>query len=324
MAEIIEDQLHWADEKEVIKSNKPLLLIFVLMKHLPNCIVYLLIFPIAFFYFVCSKRARLECDLYQKNLRLHTGGCSPRRISAFKQILSFTLCVMEKMEGWLGNIKYDKIICHDDDLNELKTNLENKKGALLLGSHLGNIELLRSLSSFGEHGVSRSIPVTTIIELKATEQFNRTLHEINPDVDFDVIDPSDINPDTIIKLQETIEKGGLVVVAGDRTSARSRDRFIRTKFLGKQADFPYGVFLIAALLKCPVYFCFGLRSKTVTLFPKYHMFVERSKISFNCSRKERESLIRELCDEFVRKLEKFCERFPFQWYNFYNFWLLRD
>ena len=93
------------------------------------------------------------------------------------------MCVIEKMEGWLGNIKYDKIICHDDDLNELKTNLENKKGALLLGSHLGNIELLRSLSSFGEHGVSRSIPVTTIIELKATEQFNRTLHEINPDVD---------------------------------------------------------------------------------------------------------------------------------------------
>lgn len=324
MSEIEEKQLHWADEKEVIKSNKPLLLLFLLMKHFPNFVVYILIFPIAFFYFVCSKRARTECILYQKNLKSYTKGCSPKRINAFKQILSFSLCVMEKMEGWLGNIKYDKIICHDDDLNELKSSLENKKGALLIGSHLGNIELLRSLSSFGEHGVSHAIPVTTIMELKATEMFNRTLHEINPEVDIDVINPTDINPDTIIKLQETIEKGGLVVIAGDRTSARARDRFIRTDFLGNQADFPYGVFLIAALLKCPVYFCFGLRNKTVTLFPKYHMFVERSKVIFDCSRKEREQRIEELCDEFVRNLEKFCERFPFQWYNFYNFWLLRD
>ena len=56
------------DEKEVIKSNKPLLLLFLLMKHFPNFVVYILIFPIAFFYFVCSKRARTECILYQKNL----------------------------------------------------------------------------------------------------------------------------------------------------------------------------------------------------------------------------------------------------------------
>ena len=79
------------------------------------------------------------------------------------------------------------------NLNELKSSLKNKKGALLIGSHLGNIELLRSLSSFGEHGVSHAIPVTTIMELKATEMFNRTLHEINPEVDIDVINPTDIN-----------------------------------------------------------------------------------------------------------------------------------
>lgn len=324
MAEKMEEQLHWADEKEVIKSNKPLLLLFVLMKRLPSWVVYLLIYPIAFFYFIFSKRARSECYLYQHNLKLFSKGASPNRISAFNQILSFTLCVMEKMEGWLGNIKYDKIICHDDDLNELKQNLEQKNGALLIGSHLGNIELLRSLSSFGEHGVSRQIPVTTIMELKATEQFNKTLNEINPNVSFDVIDPCDINPDTIIKLQETIENGGLVVIAGDRTSARARDRFIRNDFLGKPADFPYGVFLIAALLKCPVYYCFGLRSKNASLFPKYHMFVERSSVNFECDRKLRENRINELCLEYVKKLEKYCVDFPFQWYNFYNYWLLQE
>ena len=180
MSEIEEKQLHWADEKEVIKSNKPLLLLFLLMKHFPNFIVYILIFPIAFFYFVCSKRARTECILYQKNLKSYTKGCSPKRISAFKQILSFSLCVMEKMEGWLGNIKYDKIICHDDDLNELKSRLENKKGALLIGSHLGNIELLRSLSSFGEHGVSHAIPVTTIMEFLIVFIMYNTIE--NPDI----------------------------------------------------------------------------------------------------------------------------------------------
>lgn len=319
-----EELLHWADEKEVISSNKPLLLVFGLMRKLPDYLVFILIYPISFFFYIFSKRGRVEAKNYQRQMKEFTGGKVPLKISPFKQILSFSLCVMEKMEGWLGNYHYNELVTHDDDLKSLQSQLELGKGALFIGSHLGNIELLRSLSSFGENGVSRKISVTAIIELKSTEQFNRTLKEVNPNVDFQVIDPEKIGVNTIAELQEQIENGGLVVITGDRTSARSRSRIIREKFLGKEADFPYGVFVLALLLKAPTYYVFGLRTKTASLRPKYHIFVEKSKVDFESPSSKRDEKIHALCKEFVVKLEKYCIQFPYQWYNFYNFWKLED
>lgn len=319
-----EELLHWADEKEVISSNKPLLLVFGLMRKLPDYLVFILIYPISFFFYIFSKRGRVEAKNYQRQMKEFTGGKVPLKISPFKQILSFSLCVMEKMEGWLGNYHYNELVTHDDDLKSLQSQLEQGKGALFIGSHLGNIELLRSLSSFGENGVSRKISVTAIIELKSTEQFNRTLKEVNPNVDFQVIDPEKIGVNTIAELQEQIENGGLVVITGDRTSARSRSRIIREKFLGKEADFPYGVFVLALLLKAPTYYVFGLRTKTASLRPKYHIFVEKSKVDFERPSSKRDEKIHALCKEFVVKLEKYCIQFPYQWYNFYNFWKLED
>lgn len=319
-----EELLHWADEKEVISSNKPLLLVFGLMRKLPDYLVFILIYPISFFFYIFSKRGRVEAKNYQRQMKEFTGGKVPLKISPFKQILSFSLCVMEKMEGWLGNYHYNELVTHDDDLKSLQSQLEQGKGALFIGSHLGNIELLRSLSSFGENGIIRKISVTAIMELKSTEQFNRTLKEVNPNVDFQVIDPEEIGVNTIIELQEQIENGGLVVITGDRTSARSRSRIIREKFLGKEADFPYGVFVLALLLKAPTYYVFGLRTKTASLRPKYHIFVEKSKVDFERPSSKRDEKIHALCKEFVVKLEKYCIQFPYQWYNFYNFWKLED
>ncbi len=319
-----EELLHWADEKEVISSNKPLLLIFSLMQKLPAYLIFVLIYPISFFFYIFSRRGRLESKNYQKQMKKFTGGKIPLKISPFKQILSFALCIMEKMEGWLGNYHYKDLVTHDDDLKFLQNQLELGNGALLIGSHLGNIELLRSLSSFGENGISRKISVTAIMELKSTEQFNRTLKEVNPNVDFQVIDPEKIGVNTIVELQEQIEHGGLVVITGDRTSARARSRIIREKFLGKDADFPYGVFVLALLLKAPTYYVFGLRTKTASLRPKYHIFVEKSKVDFESPRSKRDEKIHALCKEFVVKLEKYCVQFPYQWYNFYNFWKLEE
>ena len=360
-----EDELHWADEKEVVSSSKPLKFLLLLFKVFPRFLIHIFAFPVGFFYFLFSSRARKECIRYQKQMREYTEGLrseetsadeekmsperktassrktspvsktsfsrktvssrkNPPRIRASVQIISFSLCVLEKMEGWLGKIRYENLISEGEDLRGLIERLERGEGAVLIGSHLGNIELLRSLSSFNRTGVKRNVPVTTIMEMKATEQFNKTLEEINPGSTFNVIDPENITPDTMIFLQEQLEKGGLVVFTADRTSARSRTRVIRKPFLGKEADFPYGVFLLAQLLKAPVYYVFGLRTRTLTAFPRNYMFIEKSAVSLDVPRSKREEAIASLADEYVKTLEKYTLRFPYQWYNFYNFWLLNE
>lgn len=316
--------IHWSDEKEVVRTNKPLKLILIMLKHLPSPAVLWLIYPISFFYLIFSKRARVDARTYQKQLKEYTGGEIPAKISPYKQILSFSLCVVEKMEGWLGKFDYNRLIKHDDDLDTILADLNKGQGALVIGSHLGNMELLRSISSMNSAGADRKVPVTALMELNGTQMFNKTLREISPNVDMNVIDSRNIGPDTICQLQDTIENGGIIFLAGDRTSATTRNRVIKEKFLGREAEFPYGIFMLASLLNAPTYYIFGLRTKIATIHPVNNIFIEKSKVDFNCKRSEREERIRDLCREYISKLEKYCKLYPYQWYNFFNFWMVSD
>jgi Predicted acyltransferase len=311
---------HWSDSQEVVSTNRPLKFTLLLIKFLPAFLVHLIVFPVSFFFYLGAKSARKHVENFQKQMQLYTNGETPKKINSYLTILSFALSVVEKMEGWLGKTKYKNLIKHDDDLQDLISLLESGKGAYLIGSHLGNIELMRSLSSFCETGVSKKISVTTIMSMKVTSQFNNTLKEINPEVVTNVIDPDSIGPETIFALQNEVENGGLVVITGDRTSAHNGKRFIEREFLGRTAEFPYGVFLIASLLKAPVFFVFGIRTKSAALFPKNNMFVEKAKTDFNCSRAETKKRIEKLCGEYVTTLEKYCIKYPNQWYNFFDFW----
>lgn len=319
-----EANLHWSEQKEQVHSSRPIKLLLSLLKHLPNAVVNTLAYPVAFFYYVFSKRGRDESRLYQKKLKEYTKGTSPKRVSPYKQILSFSVAFLEKLAGWLGKIQYNELILHDDDCQELIQRLEEGKGALLFTAHLGNTELLRSLTAFQRTGVSKEVPVNVLMEVHAAEIFFQTLKDVNPGFTMNTIDTHEIGPETIQYMQDCIDRGELVVVAGDRTSATSKERYLRKNFLGQPADFPYGVYLIAALLETPIYYIFGMRDNGSNIHTKNHMHVERSKIDMNCTRKERPERINQLCDEFIEKMERFCIEYPYQWYNFYNFWLLSD
>ena len=116
----------------------------------------LIAFPVSFFYFLFCSRARKTCEDYQRHLisfAKNQGSNFLRKVNTYKQILSFSICLIEKIEGWCGKEKLSDICFYDDDVVELKKILAEGKGAFLIGSHLGNIELLRSLASFGKTGV---------------------------------------------------------------------------------------------------------------------------------------------------------------------------
>jgi predicted LPLAT superfamily acyltransferase len=130
----------------------------------------------------------------------------------------------------------------------------------------------------------------------------------------------EIGPDTVILLQERLAAGELVAVAGDRTSANTRDRYLRLPFLGEEASFPYGPFLMAAILGAPVYLVFALRQRDISFSSIYDMHIHRCDFSFDCPRREREGRIKELAGLFAEKLECYCKQHPYQWYNFYDFW----
>jgi predicted LPLAT superfamily acyltransferase len=206
-------------------------------------------------------------------------------------------------------------------VGDLRERLNRGEGAVIICSHLGNVELLRALASFNRTGLSREVPVNGIVDFNVTASFNRMLQELNPGVSLRMISVNDIGPDTIILLQDRLAAGELVSIAGDRTSTKTRNKNFSVPFLNERAAFPYGAFFMAAMLGTPTYFVFALRQKDVSLSSsQYDMYVHRSPVSFDCPRKEREARIEETVRLFAERLEYYCKRHPLQWYNFYDFW----
>ena len=89
-----------------------------------------------------------------------------------------------------------------------------------------------------------------------------------------------------------------------------------TPFFGEEAAFPTGPFLLASLLKCPVYLVFGLYHPP----KRYDLYCELFAESLDLPRKTRaESLQREV-QRYAQRLEDYCRKAPHNWFNYFDFW----
>ncbi|MDR2486022.1 MAG: hypothetical protein LBD55_11610 [Treponema sp.] len=320
---IEEKPLHWSEQQEQASCYWHVRLLLILFKCLPMIVVRILTLPVAVSYFIVSKKSRaVSKDFLKKvsGILAAEQGKQKRALHPFKHFHAFSLTVVEKVEAWGGKVAFDRIHFQDDDIGDLIAALEQGKGALLICSHLGNAELLRGLAGFNRTGVSRNVPVTSITDFSVAPYFGRMLEELNPESMLHIISANDFGPETVIRLQDRIAAGELVVIAGDRTSAHTRNKYFRFPFLGENAPFAMGPFYLAAILNAPAYFVFALRQKDVSLSSQYNMHVHKSPISFDCPRKERNLRIEELARLFACRLEYYCKQHPYQWYNFYDFW----
>jgi predicted LPLAT superfamily acyltransferase len=316
---------HWSRQKEQTAGYWHVRLLLVLFGFFPVVVMRIIAFPVGFFYFIFSKESKRASRRFLRQAasqveKPETAKKCRSAFGALRHFIAFSLTVVEKIDAWGGRFPFRRIQFQDDDIGELIEGLERGKGAFLICSHLGNAELLRGLASFNRTGVSRDVPVTSIVDFAVTANFNRMLKKLNKKSMAGLISAREINPGTAVLLEEKLAAGELVVIAGDRTSGKEDGNTIMIPFLGKEAPFPRGPFYLASLMNAPVYFVFALRLKDLALKKAYTMHVHKSGVSFDCPRKERGRRAEDLARAFAGTLERYCRRHPFQWYNFYDFW----
>jgi len=316
---------HWTGQKEAGGYNS-VKFMFFLFKIFPMFLLRAIVFPVGFFYFIFSKKARIESGRFMDIIIPFIDDpkivkkCKSR-FSSLRHIISFALSLIEKIQSWAGKFQLKRVNFQDDDINELKQELENGKGVFLIFSHLGNAEVLRGLLNLGQTGVSRKIPFTAIMDLKISANFTNMLNELNPEASMDIITANDIGPHTAVILEERLSEGGMVLVAGDRTSGIETSSSLKIPFFGKEAPFSSGMFYMASISNAPIYFIFGLRKSELAFKPVYNMHVHKCNIDFTGSKKEKKEKSVKLANSFVNLLEDYCKKQPFQWYNFFNFWM---
>ena len=320
-----EDPVHWTRQKEQSSGYWHLKFLLILYRIFPLIVLRILAFPVGFFYFLVSKKARSESRRFLKKAAPFAKDPKTAKkclsvLGPLRHIISFSLSLVERLQSWGGRLSFSSIHFHDDDVGKLVETLDKGQGVFLLTSHLGNMELLRALVNYNRTNISREVPVTAILNMKVSENFNRLLKELNPESTLDVIGADGIGPDTAVLLEEKLGLGHMVTIAGDRTSAGNSERNILFPFLGEEAPFQSGVFYLATLMKAPVFFIFALRRGNLSIRPEYDIHVHTAGASLAETRKERTKQSLELARSFVAHLESYCKETPFQWYNFYDFW----
>ncbi|WP_305457560.1 glycosyltransferase family 2 protein [Photobacterium leiognathi] len=310
------DQQHWSShaERGTILGIKTLLAVYSL---LGRKAFNVLLKAVMGYYYLTGKKARKASEDYLEQLESYASDNQltlPTKLNSYDHLLSFGHTMLDKLVAWKGDYSENNLTIHGDEhFNELA---KRQQGIVVLGSHLGNLELCRALSS--RHP---DIKINALVFTEHAERFNAVLKAINPDSDLNLIQVNELGADTAIMLQQKVEQGEWVVIVGDRTSVTKEQRVVWADFLGKPAPFPQGPFILASVLKVPVYTLFGLRDDSQAT-PHFDVYFEPFSEQLTLPRKTRETALQETVQQYASRLESYTIKAPLQWYNFFNFWQL--
>lgn len=258
--------------------------------------------PLICVYFFCVARRAREASR-DFLTRVH------RRPARFWQILRhfhvFASTILDRVYLLRGDFGQFQVTLHQREL--LHDQVESGRGAILLGSHLGSFEILRTL------GVSyASFPLKVLMDIRHNKNISRFFDDLNDEIARTVIEPD--RPDTLLRVKESLEAGFLIGTLGDRPT--SDGKTVQCDFLGAPATFPAGPMLLAGVMHCPVILFFGIfRGGN-----RYEIFFERLTDEVVLHRETRASDLQRWTQAYVARLDHYARLAPENWFNFYSFW----
>ena len=305
---------HWANVSEAgsILGIRILLTVYRLFG---RSLFLLTLYPVIIYFFLFRPASRHASIQYLSRLKkqglLTLRG--PLLWLSFRHFLSFANSILDKFIAWIGQINYADI--DYENLSLMMDRMDQKQGALLIASHLGNVEVSRALTERRPQ-----LKMTILAHTKNAEQFNRLLNEFSDSQNITIMQVSELTPASSIQLAEKIQAGEFVVVTGDRTPIESDDvtssrRVCSVDFIGAKANFPQGPFLIGSILKCPVYMIFCIKFKK-----RYKIIFEPFASAITLPRRNREEKLQSYAQQYAARLEHYCAIAPLQWNNFFPFW----
>jgi predicted LPLAT superfamily acyltransferase/glycosyltransferase involved in cell wall biosynthesis len=278
---------------------------------LGRTVARLVLVPAVAWFFVTGRDARAASRGYLERLRAFAGehaAPAPTAPTIFGHIMAFAESGLDKLAAWSGQIDLGDVdICDRAEFERLE---RAGGGALFIGAHLGNLEMARAL------GVRQgALTVNAIVYTAHARRFVAALTRANAAVAENVVEVDAFGPDTAIALRERIQRGEVLVIAGDRTPPAENGRVVAVEFLGAPAEFPEGPFVLAHILECPVYLLVCLRESG-----RYRVYLEKLADRIQLPRGARGAALKAHVGDFAHRLERYCLRAPLQWFNFYDFW----
>ena len=267
--------------------------------------------PIVAYFVLTGRAARHESQRYFARLRTASPvqtTPSPGWRSAYRHMFAFAEAGLDKLAAWTGRVQ-DADVAFEDP-SAFDALVASGKGALVIGAHLGNLEMTRALAVRGSRA-----KVTAVVYTEHARRFNSVLAGAHPDFASRMVQVTDFGPDTAVMMQQRIDAGELLVIVGDRVPAHEAGRVVEVPFLGCAAPFAQGPYVLAHALGCPVYLFFCLKERG-----GFRLYFEPFADRIELPRRERAAHLAAHARRYAQRLEYYCRKAPFQWFNFFDFW----
>ncbi len=304
------DTEHWAQLKEAGTLRGFHFLLWV-HKVFGRGIFSACLYPVMLYFLLARKvarRASLDFLTTHYHYAPQRWKTKPGYRHVYRHFMAFGQAILEKLLAWSTEIAEEEFLIEDqaavDDL------LNDPRGQLIIGTHLGNLEYCRG---FMQRYKNKAINVLLYDQHAAN--FVKMMQHVNNDSRMRVYQVTELDIPTVLQLKTKVDNGEWLFIAGDRVPVSGRERTVNTTFMGRAAPLPIGPYMLAQTLQCPVKLMFSYRLKDKVKF-RVVPFAERVTLP----RADREGAVRQYAQQFANDLEKQCVEAPFQWFNFYCFW----
>lgn len=233
-------------------------------------------------------------------------GREPGFWAVYRHLYTFAQAVLDRAFLLTGRTR--SLVFTQTGLDLLRQQQATGRGAVLLGAHLGSYEAMRA------GGENDALRIRIVGYFANAKMINSLMAELNPNWSTQVFHLGEDPIGVMANVQECIERGDFVAVMGDRTGLN--ERIVEAPFLGQPAAFASGPFLMAALLRCPVYLVFGLYRAP----NRYDLYCERFAERIELPRKDREQALRRYAAAYAARVEHHARLAPENWFNFFDFW----
>ena len=230
---------------------------------------------------------------------------STTQFSTAQHIRSFADSLVDKMVAMCSKKNEIKFVAqNNDDWREFQKLIKSGHGVFLICNHVGNIE---ALAAFPD---SKNIKIHAFQQTGQSEIFHKFIstHSTRKNTIIHTIE--NMNVGTATEMFDFLCGGDLVMMAGDRVSVNAPNKTIPVQIFGRDCELPMGVFRFAKSMSHPVF--------AVSLL---NIGNERYKLIV---KKLDETNVNNMANEFSKFVETTALSAPIQWYNFYDFFKLKN
>lgn len=179
--------------------------------------------------------------------------------------------------------------------------LEKGEGGILISAHVGNFELAQYFFKKRNFDTEISIVITDQDHEDIKEYIDGLTKRDH--VNFIIVKQDFTH---IFEINAALAQNRIVCISGDRYLPGAKT--LTAELLGKMTKFPVGPFQIATRLNVPVLFVYVMRDPN----QHYHLYARTVQIE----RRDAQDLL----NKFTNHLERVIDKYPLQWFNFYDFW----